>query len=252
MEIRAPFDNEKSALMMLFKEAFEEDDSFLNLFFDVAYSNERARILLVDGKIASMLYWFDCEFSGMKIAYLYAIATDKSFRGKGLCNALMKDTHEHLLKNGYACAILKPASASLFDFYGKIGYRKGTSLCQFNVKKATQGCEFSKIDAFEYSTLRKSYLPKKSVLQEGKSLEFLSKLACFIKGDDFIMAYSVYDKRLIANEILGNTAMAERILYSLGVDFGTFRCKGDDMPFTMVYPLLDDFDLPDYFAFAFD
>ena len=110
------------ALRSLWTQAFGDDDAFLDLFFSTAYGETRCRCITLQGQIAAALYWFDCAAEGETFAYLYAVATDPAFRGKGLCRALMEDTH-HLLKDqGYAGTVLVPGEPGLFDMYEKMSY----------------------------------------------------------------------------------------------------------------------------------
>lgn len=251
MIISAPRLHDIPALKRLFFEAFGDDGIFNDTFFDTAFSPERARVIYKGEKIAAMLYWFDCEYLGKPLAYIYAVSTDKNYRGRGLCSALMENTHKHLKALGYLGAILVPSEPSLFDFYSRLGYKTCTYVDEFYAKSATQGCSFLKIDKDEYACLRKEYLPKNAVIQEKESLDFLEKLATFIKGEDFILSYSIYDGKLHAYELLGNQEKAPSILCALGVKDGKFRTTGNSRPFTMLYPF-EEFEPPKYFAFAFD
>lgn len=251
MIISSPKISDISRLKELFAQAFGDEGDFIDIFFDTAFSQSHARAVYIDEKIASMLYWFDCEYSGGKLAYIYAVATDKAYRGQGLCQMLMENTHKHLKELGYIGAILVPSEPSLFGFYQRLGYKDCSFIGESEAKSATQGCHFTKIDKQEYALLRKEYLPKNSVIQEGKNLEFLDKLATFIKGDDFILSYSIYDGKLHAYELLGKCDKAPNILCALGVESGSFRGVGNSRPFTMLYPF-EDFEPPKYFAFAFD
>lgn len=251
MIISSPKKDDIPALKSLFTESFGDDGAFLDTFFDVAFCQNRARVIYKDGKIPAMLYWFDCEYLGKPLAYIYAVATDKSYRGQGLCRILMQDTLKHLKALGYLGTILVPSEMSLFNFYEKLGFKTATFIGELEAKSATQGCLFTKIDKSEYAKLRKEYLPKNAVIQEKENLDFLEKLATFIKGEDFILSYSIYDGKLHAYELLGNYKKAPNILCALGVDRGSFRSVGNTRPFTMLYPF-ENFEKPKYFAFAFD
>ncbi len=251
MIISSPKLDDIPRLKELFAQAFGDEGDFIDIFFKVAFNKNRARVIYKDNQIVAMLYWFDCEYMGKPLAYIYAVATDKNYRGQGLCQLLMESTHEHLKSLGYIGAILVPSEPSLFGFYERIGYKTASSIGEFTVESATQGCDFSKIDKNEYATLRKDYLPSDAVIQEGENLDFLHSLATFIKGEDFLLSYSIYENKLHAYEFLGNTEKAPNILCALGVKSGTFRGVGNSRPFTMLYPF-EEFEPPKYFAFAFD
>ena len=73
---------EKTAL---WQQAFGDSRVFIDGFFRTGYSPDRCRFLERDGRLAAILYWFDCQWAGKKVAYIYSVATDKDFRGQGLC-----------------------------------------------------------------------------------------------------------------------------------------------------------------------
>ena len=114
MNIDSPTPEQIPALRTLWHQAFGDSTAFLDCFFSVGYSAGRSRCLFLDGQPISMLYWFDSTWENQKLAYLYAVATNKAFQGRGFCQRLMKDTHAHLKEAGYAGAVLSPGSASLF------------------------------------------------------------------------------------------------------------------------------------------
>ncbi len=251
MIISSPQKVDIPSLKALFAEAFGDEGGFIDTFFDTAFSENRARVIYKEGKIVAMLYWFDCEYLGKPLAYIYAVATDKAYRGQGLCSILMQDTHKHLKSLGYIGTILVPSEPSLFNFYERLGYKTATFIGELSRESSTQGCLFTSIDKNEYARLRKEYLPKNAIIQEKENLDFLEKLASFIKGEDFLLSYSIYENKLHAYELLGNTEKAPNILCALGVKSGTFRGVGNSRPFTMLYPF-EEITLPSYFAFAFD
>ena len=80
-------------LRELWKEAFGDTDAWLDTFFNTAFSLSRCRAVIENNEIIAALYWFDCEAYAQPVAYLYAIATKESHRGKGLCRLLMENTH---------------------------------------------------------------------------------------------------------------------------------------------------------------
>ena len=252
MTISSPKRDDIPSLKALFAEAFGDEGGFIDTFFDTAFSENHARVIYKDNKIVAMLYWFDCEYSGGKLAYIYAVATAKEYRGRGVCKALMEFTHAHLSALGYIGAILKPAEDSLFDFYSRLGYKNATRISEISLKSATQGCQFSKISANEYARLRRDFLPSGGVIQEKVSIALLSQISEFIRGDGFILAYSKDGENLFGYELLGNDEKAPEILHSLGAKSGKFRIVGNQIPFTMWYQFDKNAPVPEHLGFVFD
>lgn len=230
-------------LRSLWKEAFGDTDAFLDSFFETAFSPERCRYIAVDGCVAAALYWFDCRCDGARLAYIYAVATAKIHRGKGLCRTLMEDTHTHLKAAGYAGSILVPGEKELFAMYEKMGYAPFSGMDTLSCRAGTP-VSIREISPAEYAALRTQHLPHRGVEQDG--MEFLASYAKLYAGSDFILAAT----EETGLELLGNRAATPGILAALGKKEGSFRIPGST-PFAMYRPLTN-FSAPGYFGIAFD
>ena len=89
MTVDYPLQSQTEDLRTLWKEAFGDEDAFLDIFYTHGFQFDRCRCITENGKVVAALYWFDCILSGRPVAYLYAVATDKHHRGKGLCRTLL-------------------------------------------------------------------------------------------------------------------------------------------------------------------
>lgn len=248
--MRIDYPAETASLRKLWKDAFGDEDAFLDCFFRYGYDPQKCRCVFLDGEIASALYWLDCEYRGQRLAYLYAIATAPAHRGKGLFRALMADTHGLLAEKGYAGIVLVPAKPGLFAMYEKIGYRifsyTDTVSCA-----AGDPIPLRRLDAAEYARLRRKYLPAESVLQENAMLTFLESYSELYAGDDFLLSGYWENGIFRGSELLGNAAAAPGILAALGAEKGCFRTAGNSAPFAMYHPL-SDLPAPGYFGLALD
>ena len=247
MTIDRPDFSDIPALKALWKEAFGDPDDFLDAFFANGFLPACSRCCRMENTPVAVLYWFDCECRGEKLAYLYAIATAKNHQGKGLCRTLMDDTHKLLKQLGYAGCVLVPGSESLFRFYEKAGYRTFGTIREFSCAASSTPAPMHQIDSDEYARLRRQYLPAGSVLQEGAVLSFLQTQAKFYAGNDFV--FVVTGDRIA--ELLGSTAAAGDILSALQLPSATIRTVGSDKPFAMYYPLTQKTP-PEYFGLALD
>lgn len=252
MIIDTPDASRIPALRALWKQAFGDSDAFLDCFFESGYAGARCRSLTLDGQLAAALYWFDCGWESKRLAYVYAVATDEVHRGRGLCGALMEDTHRHLQNAGYAGAVLVPGSRNLFRLYEKLGYRTFCAVTEFTCRAGEDVVSLRAIDPAQYAAQRQKLLPAGSVLQEAETLAFLSRYADFYAGDHILLAATLENGKLTAHELLGDTAAAPGILTGLGVKEGSFRTPGTDKPFAMFYPLTEDTQVPAYFGLALD
>ncbi len=261
LHIGAPHESQLSALRALWQEAFGDSDEFLDTFHTTAFSPDRCRCITIGGKVTAVLYWFDCEYESKRVAYLYAIATARAFRGQGLCHRLMENTHAYLSSLGYEGTALVPACKELFEFYEKQGYRTCSYVREFTAKNNTDlnitesetAFSLQPISKEEFAILRTKLLPEGSVIQENENLDFLETQAKFYAGEDFVMAAYVENECLHCVELLGNASHARKIMNFLGCTKGHFRTPGDEIPFAMYHSLTDNEVLPPkYFSLAFD
>ena len=248
MNIDFPKASQYSGLKALWAEAFGDEDRFIELFFATGFSPKRCRCVTVNGDVAAALYWFDCEAEDRKLAYLYAVATAKVHQGKGLCRALLEDTHALLQTQGYSGTILVPGEPELFGMYAKMDYTAINCMDEFSCT-AAGSCHIRRATPQEYAAARNALLPTGGVQQE-MGLVFLAGYTELYIGTDFTLAGSRSNDSFTAMELLGNRDSAQSILGALGLCNGTFRTPGNN-PFAM-YRSLSDSPAPTYFGLAFD
>ena len=252
MFAKHPENQDIPALRQLWQEAFGDDDAFLDRFFATGYSENRCRVVMRSGNAAAALYWFDCQWNGKKLAYLYAVATAKAFQGQGLCRFLMEDTHQQLAKQGYAGTILVPGSDGLRRMYEKLGYTTATTLREFTRKAGAEAFPVTEISRAEYARLRAVLLPEGGIAQEGAGLAFLETYASFYAGKACLLCAVKDGQKVFVPEFLGDEAHIPGILRYLNCKEGTIRTPGEEKPFAMYRRLTDDTSAPRYFAHAFD
>ncbi|MBO5302904.1 MAG: GNAT family N-acetyltransferase [Lachnospiraceae bacterium] len=277
IKIITPDNSHILALRRLWKEAFGDSDTFLDAFFSTAYHANRCRCICKDDLPVAVLYWFDCLYDNHSIAYIYAVATAKSYQHQGLCHKLLADTHVHLKESGYAGALLVPGNEALFKLYEGMGYKTTCYIHKFtctakhsvfpadsvppvdtvvpvdSVLPATVNTSLRRIDKKEYRHLRRHFLPEKGVIQENENLDFLETQMDFYTGNNLLFTACKKNDILHVAELLGNTESAKEILQALGCRKGFFKTPGTDSPFAMYYPLNNKkLTPPSYFGLAFD
>ena len=252
MKIDQPAAAQIPELVQMWKSAFGEYGGFWEMFVNTAFERSHCRCVTVDGQAAAALYCFDCSCGGQKIAYIYAVVTHPAYRNRGLCRLLLEDTHVHLAKQGYSAAMLVPETEALRQMYRKLGYRDCTAVSEFSCAAGNTPIPVRAIGAEEYGMLRRKFLPAGSVLQEGKSLDFLAAQVQFFTGDDFLLAAYMQEDTLHGMELLGSRDAVPGILRALGCTQGNFRTPGKEKAFAMLYPVSKDALWPEYFGFAFD
>lgn len=239
-------------LRQLWKTAFGDTDAFLDSFFRTAFSFDRCRCVLEENRVAAVLYWFDCSVEEEKTAYIYAVATHPDFRNRGLCRALMEDTHRLLAGRGYASAVLVPQKESLRTMYAGMGYRDMGGLDTAECTSGDTPVSLRAIGSEEFARLRRQFLPVGGVIQENENLAFLSEQLQFYTGSGFLLAAYAEKGILHGMELLGSASAAPGIVRALNCSSGHFRIPGNTLPFAMFHPLREDASVPAYFGFAFD
>lgn len=252
MTIDYPTSAQLPQLRALWKAAFGDEDDFLDAFYSIAYSPKRCRCLMVDNTIAAALYWFENSCCGARFAYIYGVATDPTFRGRGLCRTLMEDARKILTEQGFGGIILYPASESLSRMYAKMGYARCTSVSEFTCAAAEEAEPLFLVEKDEYAALRRMLLPEGGMIQDREDLDLLASQAAFFAGSGILAAVTVMDGKLHCHELLGNLTAAPKIVKSLGCETGFFRTPGDEKPFAMYLPLNENCPKPSYFGLALD
>ncbi len=251
MEPKHPSPEQTASLKALWQEAFGDTDAFIDSFFRIGYSPRRCMCIAEGTSAAAAAYWLDGSLEGRKVAYIYAVATAKAYRNRGLCRRLLNAIHETLAAQGYRCSVLVPDGSALAGMYAGMGYRFFGGMTELSVTAGAQAVPLSPVSPEEYMLLRRQYLPKGGIVQEGRSLDFLASYASFCAGADFLLAYQTENNTFRGIELLGNAAAAPGILAALGWERGTFRIPGSE-PFAMWHPLTEDSPAPAYLGHAFD
>ena len=234
MNIDSPKISHAMALRALFAASFNEDEHFVDAFFSIGFSPERARVITDGEEVKAALYWFDCEVFGERLAYIFGVSTVESERGKGLCKALMNDTHAHLKSLGYSGALIVPAEESLYSFYESLGYSESAGIKEYAVAASKSPAALCEISAEEYCELRERYLPRGGIIE---SIEMIKLL----ESDE-----------LIVIELLGKVESAPDILAALGCGSGKFRTVGDTRRFSMLLSFKKSLPSPTYLGIALD
>ena len=252
MQIDFPSLHHMQQQRSLWQTAFGDTDAFLDSFFRTAYAPDRCRCVLEGDEIAAILYWIDCSLGKQQLAYIYAVVTHPSHRGKGLCRLLMEDTHRLLYSRGYAGAVLVPQKESLRKMYEGMGYCDAGSLTVFSCTAAASPVPLRAVGPAEFASLRRKMLPENAVIQEGEGLAFLAEQLQFYAGDNVLLAAYGENGILSVPEFLGDKTNAPGILKALNHSRGKFRMPGGTTAFAMFHPLTDSVNPPAYFGFAFD
>ncbi len=128
--------DDRKGITALWSEAFGDSAEAIEFFLDRRYLPENTLVAEENGVIASMLFLLDGKVKIGKdyldAYYLYAAATLKEFRGRGIMAQMLNQAALLANSRGVDLICLKPAEESLFTFYAHHGYKT-----VFKTKKAT-------------------------------------------------------------------------------------------------------------------
>ena len=89
MRTRKTGPDDVPALKALWKQAFGDTDAEIDSFFKTVYPEATGFCAEEDGAVIAMLFALPLTLAHgeemQKAAYLYAVATDEAFRGRGVC-----------------------------------------------------------------------------------------------------------------------------------------------------------------------
>ena len=245
------FPHQIQPLKALWKQAFGDTDAFIDGFFRTGFNPWRCRCVYVEDKPVSVVYWFDCLWQNKPVAYLYAIATDKAYRGQGLFRQLLQNTHEYLADCGYVGAVLVPAEKDLFAMYEKLGYQNFSGKEQITLPAQPHKISVLPLSAKDYLQKRAAFLPAGSVCHRETAMEFAATYTSFYTAENCLFCAAKEQDTLYFQEFFGNRELLPGLIWELGAEKGIVPLPGD-APFALYHSLDGSNDLPAYFTMALD
>ena len=157
-------DKEKyvGTLIALWNKVFGDDEEYIKLFFKEAYFDGECFAEISEEKVVSAFYLLKCsiKYQGKiyRGRYLYAAATLPEYRGLGLMGKLIKEAQDYIKSEGLDFIALVPAGDSLYDYYGKFGYKESMYKLRLGIDKesATMKAYGEITDPLEFHRIRSS------------------------------------------------------------------------------------------------
>lgn len=182
MQLRKAQQEDVPALYTLWEEAFGDTKETIDLFFDTCFQMQNTLVAVCDGQVRSVVYLLRNALQNggeaFTASYIYAAATEKTYRGKGLMHALLTFATETETARGTDFLYLVPANAHLFRYYGKCGY---------HIAFGKQIRTFSRAELQSFAETVKSTVPyiawNRAVLQFSKKLAQQFGDPCICSGN---------------------------------------------------------------------
>ena len=242
MIIRKPTAEDLPRLAAIWQEAFGDSPEDVENFYETAFSCDRALLAQEQNPVAC-IYWMDAQIDGQKIAYLYALAVEKTYRSQGVGKTLLKETLEILKVEGYKAAILVPGEESLYTYYEKAGFTAFGKTEKIIIEEKAPGLPAEKISPDAYFAKRQELAP--AVTWGKEAVSYLGKLCDLYAGNDWLLAIG----REGVQEFIGNAQDLPHILYTLNIEKISVLAPGEN-PCAMAC-CFAEIALPDVFCPSF-
>lgn len=233
-------------LILLWKEAFNDEEDYIKLLFETLYKDNVLIFAEFDNdRIVSAFYLINSVIrSGNSLLdgyYLYAAATLKSHRNKGLMGKLIKEAQMYVASEGKAFISLVPGEKYLYSYYEKFGfetvmYRGKDLISSVGKSDKTDYSYISFVDYFEKRegkiSVSSHNLCKEAYRYAAKCYEYLGIKA--VSTDDFTFIYDV-ENNCIKELIFENVYNTVNLLPVKG-DYTVYSPTGKEKePFGMVW-----------------
>lgn len=249
MIIDNPSPKDIPALRRIWQQAFGDTDEFLDGFFETGFAFDRCWCVFQGQEPVAAVYVFPCGWQEKKVAYLYALAVEKSHQKQGLSRLLLSDVHTKLHRAGYAGAIMEPATDSLRRYYETMGYRSfgGRQSREYAAQDPAQS--ITQLPPLAYELARRTLLPAGGITQEGAFTVMLQKYARCYGGDGFVATLSCEEPFVL--EFLGDERKIPGFLKSLQIERAMVRLPGGQ-PTAVYLDFAGGEELPAYFGLPMD
>lgn len=192
IELRQAKDEDIDKLKSLWQECFGDEMEYINLYFDNLYKNEYCYVAVQGQTICSMQMFLPATLKNKKGRningrYVYAVATNPDFRGKGIMRKLEEFAKEDVKSKGIEFLTLVPASQSLFNLYKEIGYKnyaylENVTYDKLKFKQHTKKTDIEEISLNELNDLRAEFLKSFDEYIFINDVEYIKKELEFLKA----------------------------------------------------------------------
>lgn len=133
-------EDKKDVLFALWESAFGDTKETIETFLSLCCTTENILVAEADGRVRAALYLLENKLQiGENIyraAYIYAAATEQSYRKNGFMTALLRYAEEIAARRNIDFLFLTPANADLFAYYEKRGFQTAFSKQVVSVSRA--------------------------------------------------------------------------------------------------------------------
>lgn len=197
--IRFAKEEDRQQILRLWHTVFGDDQGGIKNYLDKYL--DCVLLYITEGKIIGMLSLLPLKYNGMDGKYVYAVATDPSFRGRGVASKLIRYCSDEIF------LLLVPAEKSLFTYYQRLGFNP---ICNFERKEyfssELAACDDipEKIQPDELYRLRKTVFNQYDFFEwSERELKTISQMynGHIYKGKDFFAVCDVRQTEVFIKEL---------------------------------------------------
>lgn len=250
----------RPAAAALWQNVFGDDPDMIEAFMDAAPFEKTCFAAVSGDTLAGMLFSLPAVLTvggeAHESRYLYAVATDPLFRGKGIMSALEAFACEEAKREGAEYAALVPAEKPLFAMYQKLGYRTAFFAHTMHLPKhLAPQASLSPCTLPAFWVYRRALLAERSVSFELYPSMCAFRYADFIKSGTITLAHTPFGSGYLAYEKEGELLLihesslsGEALIHAASAVCMDQNCRkitvkgktGTAIPFGMIKPLFEE------------
>lgn len=195
-----PDDSMTGRLKHIWQVCFGDSREYIDFYFQRRFRPEEMLVCLAEGQPVSMLSLLPAQlcYQGRRqpIRYVYAVATLPEYRGRGCARLLLEEASRRL----QVPLALVPASGSLGEYYGRLGFRNAFAIDEITITPeeiAACGSErygqeywLLTVTPGEYYRIREEYLSTMGISTNGYVSWDEAAIAYALQENDFADGYA--------------------------------------------------------------
>lgn len=153
-------------LKTLWHHAFGDDTAVIDRFFQSLFRPDSTVVCRDGDDAVAMAHWLPMtvchQGKGWPVAYVYAVATEETHRGRGYCREMLDYFARTLSEQGIRGLVLVPGSDSLRQLYRRYGFSDYTTVSLETMDAGQAVGTWEAIEAPEYLMLREELLSSRA------------------------------------------------------------------------------------------
>ena len=188
MRIRCAETKDVLHLKQLWKEAFFDDDEYIDFYFENRFDPNFVAVLTMNQEIAGMIHLLPCKiYPNERALYWYAACIGEKFRNKGYFRSFCEEIYAAARKMGYYNAC-KPA-VGLEEFYRSIGFKYEYRALLTRGESSTKDGLKGRVGKTDANRLVLNQKEIGSLVWDSKAVEYAIKENELCRGISFEMEY---------------------------------------------------------------